>query len=235
VNPVLITVTLASVAVTLAALFYVWHLAREERERSAARVAALAADIDDLSPVATTASRPPDAFDPAFDPGRGPEPTPAGGLFASAPAERPALWRIAPALIAGIVIVGGLLASAVMLAGGRDESATGTATQMRPLELLSLRHEVQDASIKVTGLVRNAAPAAALDDVTAVVFLFDRDGGFLASARAPLDFPTLAPGEESPFVVSLEKPEGVARYRVSFRRSEGGTMPHVDRRETRRP
>jgi hypothetical protein len=65
--------------------------------------------------------------------------------------------------------------------------------------------------------------------VTAVVFAFDRNGGFVASGRAPLDFGSLAPGDESPFVVAVPNVSQVARYRVSFRTGRG-IVRHVDRR-----
>ena len=81
----------------------------------------------------------------------------------------------------------------------------------------------------VSGLVRNPAAGAAVNGVTAVVFAFDRTGGFVASGRAPLDFSMLAPGEESPFVVAVPNVSDVARYRVSFRTGRG-VVRHVDRR-----
>ena len=65
--------------------------------------------------------------------------------------------------------------------------------------------------------------------VTAVVFLFDRTGAFVTSSRAPLDFQTLAPGDESPFQITVNGANGIGRYRVSFRTDER-VVPHVDRR-----
>ena len=44
-----------------------------------------------------------------------------------------------------------------------------------------------------------------------------------------IDFVTLSPGDESPFVSAGDAPASVARYRVSFR-TEAGVVPHVDRR-----
>jgi hypothetical protein len=94
---------------------------------------------------------------------------------------------------------------------------------------------LDDGRLSVTGLVRNPDGNAPAERLTAVLFLFDNEGGFLASARAPIDFTALAPGEESPFSVSLDAPPRVARYRVSFRREEGGIAAHVDRRAGRQP
>jgi hypothetical protein len=68
-----------------------------------------------------------------------------------------------------------------------------------------------------------------VERVSAVVFLFDQQGQFVTSAKAPIDFLKLTAGDESPFVVKVAAPQSVARYRVSFR-TDDGTLPHVDRR-----
>jgi hypothetical protein len=99
------------------------------------------------------------------------------------------------------------------------------------LELMSLRQEMQDGTLTISGLVRNPRGGVPQERLTAVVFFFDGQGGFLSSTRAPLDYRALAPGEESPFQLSAPAPPGVARYRVSFRRDEGAVVPHVDRRQ----
>jgi hypothetical protein len=65
--------------------------------------------------------------------------------------------------------------------------------------------------------------------VSAVVLLFDQQGTFVSSAKAPLDYVTLSGGDESPFVAKVQAPQSVARYRVSFR-TDDGMLPHVDRR-----
>ena len=71
---------------------------------------------------------------------------------------------------------------------------------------------------------------APLSRVVATAFLFGPDGTFLTSSRAPLDFTTLAPGVESPFVVSVPVSGAVSRYRVGFRTDDGRVISHVDRR-----
>jgi hypothetical protein len=69
-----------------------------------------------------------------------------------------------------------------------------------------------------------------VDRLTAVVLVFNRDGGFLASGRAVVESPALEPGGESTFVVTVRDAGDVARYRVSFR-TDDRVVPHVDRRE----
>jgi hypothetical protein len=97
--------------------------------------------------------------------------------------------------------------------------------------LLSLRHSTSgDATFVVTGLVQNPENGNPVNAVEAVVYLFDEAGRYFATGRAPLDTARLSPGEGSPFVVAVPGAAGVARYRVGFRESSGGSIIHVDRR-----
>jgi hypothetical protein len=68
-----------------------------------------------------------------------------------------------------------------------------------------------------------------MDRLVAVVFLFDRDGGFITSGRAALESSALIPGGESTFVVTVPATAEVGRYRVSFR-ADDRVISHVDRR-----
>ena len=65
----------------------------------------------------------------------------------------------------------------------------------------------------------------------AVVFVFDRDGGFVASGRAPLEFSDIARGDQSPFQVTIPEVKDVGKYTISFR-TQAGIVPHVDLRRT---
>jgi hypothetical protein len=68
-----------------------------------------------------------------------------------------------------------------------------------------------------------------VERLAAVVSLFDADGMLVSSGRAPVDFLQLGPGDDTPFVVSVQARPGAVRYRVSFR-TDAGVLPHVDRR-----
>src|ERR671912_25814 len=112
----------------------------------------------------------------------------------------------------------------------RADEARRSATRDEPaLELVSMRHAREGRTLTVTGLVRNPRVGVPRSNIAAVVFVFDRSGGFVASGRAALDFTNLAPGDESPFVVKIPDVAGVVRYRVSFR-TEAGILRHLDRR-----
>jgi hypothetical protein len=134
----------------------------------------------------------------------------------------------------GILIVGTLVTAMLVSNEGGGQPAPVAArpagTTSAPLELLSLRHELTEDRLSITGLVRNPRASRQLADVNVVVFVFDRSGAFMTSLQGPLDFRTLAAGDESPFVVSLDHIADVGRYRVSFRAADQ-VVPHVDRRQ----
>lgn len=100
-----------------------------------------------------------------------------------------------------------------------------------PLELLSLAETTDaDGAFVVTGLIGNPSSARPAEHVVAVVYLFDRDGHYFATGRAAIDLGSLAPGNQSPFVVKVPHGAGTARYRVGFREPDGSVVAHVDKR-----
>jgi hypothetical protein len=150
-----------------------------------------------------------------------------GGTGATPPSDdRQKGLAIAAALLFVIVLGGGYWT----VCGERTPVGTAAASVApAPLELVSMRHERRAGRLAVTGLVRNPSAGSPVSKLSAVVFLFDQQGGFVSSARSDVDFVTLAPGDESPFVIAVDAPGTVARYRVSFR-TDTGVVPHVDRR-----
>jgi hypothetical protein len=134
---------------------------------------------------------------------------------------------IAAAVLFVTILVGGYYT--VFGGGTSSAGAPASVGGEAPLELVSLRHERQNAGLAITGLVRNPVSGGAVEKLAAVVFLFDQQGAFVKSSRADVDFTRLAPGDESPFVITLDAPSNVARYRVSFR-NDAGVVPHIDRR-----
>jgi hypothetical protein len=134
-------------------------------------------------------------------------------------------WLAAAAAVVA-VLLGGFV---TVRMSTQAPSAQAAPNETAPLELLSLRHEREGPNLSVAGLVRNPPAGSVVERLTAVVFLFDQQGQFVTSAKAPIDFLKLTAGDESPFVVKVAAPQTVARYRVSFR-TDDGTRPHVDRR-----
>lgn len=158
-------------------------------------------------------------------------------LFHEAADARSGFGRLVVPMSLGVVIISAVLAGLLMWNHGRAKASPVASAAVAadnsgavPLELMSMRHERTANGLSITGLVRNPASGHRVSDLNVVVFLFDRNGAFVTSARGPLDFRALAPGDESPFTISLDKIGSVGRYRVSFR-ADDRVVPHVDRRQ----
>jgi hypothetical protein len=116
--------------------------------------------------------------------------------------------------------------------GAPTASATtvSQANQLRPIELLSLKHTIDGDTFSLVGLVVNPLDATPITHVVAVVYLFDKDGAYFASGKSELEFSGLRPGEESPFTIKIPNVAHIGKYRVGFRREDGSVIAHVDRR-----
>jgi hypothetical protein len=214
-DPVLLTVAIVALVAAAGFAAWAWRLLRLERERSAARVAALSTAIDATTPAAPTAG--------------------ISELFA---AKRSDAAAGNPMLKAGVAVAMTILLAAIVAwansgpsgaASGQAAAAVTRTRTVAPLELLSMRHTREGTTLTVSGLVRNPPAGATVSHITAVVLAFNGAGAFVASGRAALDFTTLDPSDESPFVVTIAGAPDVARYRVSFR-TEDGVVRHIDRR-----
>ena len=229
----LIVVTALSLAIAGAMSILAWYVAGEERRRSEARVAALAADIrlSDVDPPPATAV--PDVAD-----------APSSGNMFTYIQPVTALPRLATVILAGVLVVGAGAALLVALGRSGDVAANSVAkpaagapesqaavppTTARALELVALGHERDRDRLTVRGIVRIPASGSPLNQLTVVVLVYDRAGGFLTTGRALVQAPSLGPGGESTFLVTIPGAANVGRYRVSFR-SEDRVIPHVDTR-----
>ncbi|HET7617051.1 MAG TPA: hypothetical protein VFK20_00980 [Vicinamibacterales bacterium] len=232
----LVSVTLLSMAMAISLSVVVWRLLRDERRRSSARVAALVelAARNGRPTVARAPVRPhvPTAIAPPADLPlrRSDTPVKVADLF-TAPAE-PSPWPRRGAVIAALVLVAA--AAVLLLLTRASASRSGPAVTSAPatrLELLSLRDARQGDDLTITGLVQNPRGSRPLSNISAVATTYDAGGAALASGSAPLDFTTLQGGDESPFVITVPAAGAVARYRISFRGSDGRVIAHVDRRQ----
>jgi len=236
---ILLVVTLVSMLLALVMTVIAWRAAREERRRSEARVAALAADIQ----TAVTASAVGMRAEPRL---RAVTPTPisSGDLFAAGPSAASSrsvivigvgLFVFATAAALAVVLSSGLrprtaaAPAAPVLQNQPTPTTGGNPTSSVPLELVALGHQRDGDQLIVRGVIRNPSSGGRTDRLTAVVFLFDREGGFVTSGRASIEPALLPPGGESTFLVTVPGAADVSRYRVSFR-SDSGIVPHVDRR-----
>jgi hypothetical protein len=232
-NP-LLAVTCAAVGLASVTSFVAWTGRRDQRRRSAGRVALLAAAIHRLD-------------DAVIDD------LPLHGTTVTAPFVGPVepLARRVPlsvvgtvALVAGVVVAVLALTTTtrsfpVASAGGtavetpaptrRPASPAAPRTAAAPLELMALGHEREQDRLVVRGIVRNPGRGVGPAHLAVVVLLFDADGAFLTSGRAEISRTSLPGAAEVPFIVAIPQAANVGRYRVSFR-SDDRVVPHVDRR-----
>jgi len=213
-------ITFVALVVAVAMSVIAWRVVSHERMRSEARVAALAAEIREADrphdlPLRTNAA--PAALVPMFATVNG-----EGRNF-----------RLM--LLTAIVLIGGAVgASLVLFAPFGPRTSTPTVSQAQvsqtlPLQLIALGHEREADSLVVRGVLRNPSNGAEVDALTAVVMLFNHDGGLIGSGRAAVEASKLLPGGETAFVVTVTGAGNVERYRVSFRNNEH-VVPHVDQR-----
>ena len=265
---ILLAITVVALVVAFVMSLAAWRLMRDDKKRTAARVAALSVAAGSPEPVPVLAREAESAPVPKpapkapwsaprimpapmaqaaaasvpvaelplnqpsrIEPVRHSEPlvAHASGFLGATEVERDNGGRqkslAFAAVILFVVLSGGLV---WMMAGPRGTTPVAVGPNS-PLELVSLTHARQNSKLAVSGLVRNPASGKPIEHLSAVVFLFDRTGTFVTSSRANVDFLKLGAGDESPFVVSLDAPSTVARYRVSFR-TDDGIVPHIDRR-----
>ena len=246
----LVIVTLLSMGMAGALSVIVWRMLRDERERSDARVAALASlAAGSAAPPARQATphddlpiRPPAAPRRVASP---PQQQRVGDLFVEH-VEEESPWRNRFVVMAALGLV---LASVVLFtlaAKGRvtprqvrpalptantEQPAQAPASPQPALELVSMRDARTAGTLTISGLVRNPRTGTPLSRVSVTAYAFDANGAFLASGRALLDVTSLAPGDDSPFLVSVPVTEAVARYRIGFRGEDGRVIAHVDKRQ----
>lgn len=238
-DTLLLGITVVSLMVALVMSVTAWRLVREERQRAAARLAALSAAVDDPTlinlPIVDRKIEPVRApWKPAAVEAEPPAPAPAksshaSGFLGAAPQERDSGSRQKTLAIAAVILFAVLAGGTAWVMSAPEGTSAVAVGPNSPLELVSLSHSRQADKLAVSGLVRNPAAGKPVERLSAVVFLFDRMGTFVTSARAHVDFLRLAAGDESPFVVAIAAPPTVARYRVSFR-TDDGVVPHIDRR-----
>jgi hypothetical protein len=250
-DTLLLIITLISAVTAIVAFASTRRMRRAERERTDARVAALAhaadthggtdggwksvagewqwtADADGITP-------PQETRDLGFGVNAAASreervPVASDRFFGTVQREETSGSRLPIfAAAALIVMLGGALIFLNTSASNNHAATVAQVNHTEPLELVALGHAREISVLTITGTVRNPSRGVKVEGLTAVISLLDRAGALVSTKDVPLDYRALGPGEEAPFKVSIPDPGSIARYRVSFR---AGTdvVPHVDRR-----
>jgi len=219
-------VTVLALLMTIAMGVVTSRLVRGERRRSAARLAALTAELKQQSsddpPLPTPATQPSEPTDPAT----GPRAELFGAPVELADGGGSRVARIAAAGLIMAVTVSIVATTLIMRPhdGGADDAAEAGAL----VELTALTHRQQGGSLAISGTVRNPLGGSDQERLSVLATAFDDKGFVVASGRAPLTIEKLPPGTESGFAVSLQT-EHARRFRISFV-VDDATVPHRDRR-----
>ena len=210
------TVTVMSLLMTLAMGVVTWRLVRDERRRSAARLAVLTSRLREQAGPGRPAMSP---LSEERERARPIERSEETGTMSWS-------WGLAGLAASGLVAI----AVVALLPIGGAEKTTATPV---PLELLALDHDRHDGELAITGTVRNPANGEPQPRLAVHATAFDDAGTVVATRRSLVSDGALAAGDESAFDVSLAA-ETATRYRISFMIDEG-TVPHLDRRAATAP
>ena len=235
----MMTITLLSLLFAAVSGLIAWRSIRREHLRADARVASLAAAIDDAPARGYVADAGP-AFEGTFDfRSEAPSEFPGNDSWATVPMYTPAVDASGdhPSVRRRLLTMGigaaAVVAVVVLIAMTGDSYDPPARPVVSPhaesLELMSLQATRDGASLAVTGLVRSRAEEP-LATVTAVVSAIDAKGRPVGRGSVPLA--TILPRRESRFFVTISDVGEAARYRVSFR-SATGVIRHIDRRINR--
>jgi hypothetical protein len=204
-----------SVAVIVLTAITVWRL-RAERRRSEARILALAAAMDDPRWAAPVQDIPDFAS----------EGTPAPVSLVVPDSVRP--WRAPAFVAAGVIVVTASALLAVGLGTANRAPRTVRSATRSSIELVAMRHALDDETLIVSGAVRNPT-ASATPALSAIVSVLGPNGEVVARGESRIDPVVLEPGKETTFRVLVSDVGAPGRYRVAFVNGSQ-IVPHVDRR-----
>ena len=230
-DTMLLVVTVVALTVAAVSTTIAWQVTQADRRRRAGRIAALAAaagvaDTPAAADVAPVVDALPDA--PSVVVADGGVALADRFLAADTSGSGSAgrqQWLLGAATFTAALVVS---VGVVSLVNARRPAAADSGA-VAPLELVALAHNRASGVLTVSGLVRNPASGTPVDKLEAEVRVFDPAGILIATRTSKVDQLELAPGQESPFVVTLGEATTAARYRVSFR-AAGAMRPHVDQR-----
>ena len=235
----MLTITLLSVVLAAVSGFFAWRSLRREHLRSSARVASLAAAMDETALPLRAFEREPVLdqsyefrSEASFEPSKEDyfNTASVGTLtFEAMDGQSSIRRRLLSVVVGAFVVVAGVVFIAMMSDRYEPPPTRTVSANAQSLELLSLDASREGATLAVTGVVRSRAEEP-LTTVTVVVSAIDAKGRPVGRGSASLA--AMLPRAESKFAVTIADVNEAARYRVSFR-SATGVIRHVDRRVAR--
>ena len=232
-------VTVVSLLMTIAMGIVTWRLVREERQRSAARLVALEAELTrrGIVPDGVLVAAPERPNAPPVVRASAPSATEperpesdqttvtASELFAPHPAPSSYPQRRATALgLAAAVLA--ISVSLAIFAGSGAEGPRAAVTTPVPVELVTLTHAQHDGVLAISGTVRNPLHAKDERRLSVLAIALDDGGAPVATGRGPVDASLLAAGDQTSFSLSIPT-DHASRYRIRFL-VDDRPVPHLD-------
>jgi len=105
-----------------------------------------------------------------------------------------------------------------------DEPSPRQESEQEVLELLSFRCYTEYSYFHIVGEVKNISNKS-LEDVVAVGKAYTKDGKFVKSDEALIDYNPILSGQTSPFEVLMTGNPEISKCNVEFKEFWGGTIP----------
>ncbi len=111
-----------------------------------------------------------------------------------------------------------------------SETPVVAATAIPPLELVSWKwgRDEYDQYAEVTGEVKNVS-GEPLRSLVVLASIYDKDGTFISTARALVDFNPVMPGQTTPFKSMAKWNPAMSRAVLSFQLIGGREVPYSER------
>lgn len=112
--------------------------------------------------------------------------------------------------------------------GSKQFSSTPDANTEPVLELQTWHWGESYSHVVAEGTVKNTS-SESLKNVTAVVQYYDKDGTFITSADALIDYNPIMPGQVSPFKTITTANPAMKKANINFKSLMGGTLHWKDK------
>ena len=116
----------------------------------------------------------------------------------------------------------------------RYNTSVGNSPDALPkLELMSHTWHTEYDYAVYEGTVRNIS-SRSIENVEAVVSFYDKQGGFITSSEALINFNPILPGQTSPFKVMKTHNPAMEKAAVDFKYFMGGSIPYKEAENKKR-
>lgn len=135
--------------------------------------------------------------------------------------------RLSGGLKTFIVIIVFILVVVINFNQNNDRQTSTDAANTTPQLQLMGKSATRDYDyLTVSGEVKNISNGS-MKDVEAIASFYDKDGNFITSSDALIDYNPILPGQTSPFKVMQTYNPAITNWKVTFKYLIGGEIPYM--------